>query len=175
MADNIGKLEKLDKKPDDFILNPALSNFALLDQISRRTRESLETQTEIIRLLQSNQITLDGILKEIKNEADEGLFMESHGLVGTVNFVVVNVEVILDHRAKGYYLKNDGPNDMLLSHNLTPDGVTLEAANLDRTGINLTTVKTGEVESFVFNRNVIRNVYLLAVGGDSNYRLKLVW
>lgn len=175
MEDNTIIKERTNKKPDDFILNPALSNFVLLDQISRRTRESLEAQTEIVRLLQSNQITLNSILKEIKDEADEGLFMESHGIVGTTNFVVVNVEVILDQRVKGYYIKNDGPNDILISHNLTPDGATVESATLDRTGVNLTTVKTGEIESFVYNRNKVRNIYLLAVNGESNYRLKLVW
>lgn len=161
--------------PDEFIIDPALSNFLLLDQISRRTGKSLEADTEIIRLLQTNQHALNGILKEMLDGADEGLFMESHGTVGTTNFVVVNVEVILDHRVKGYYLKNDGPNDILLSHNLTPDGATVEVATLDRTGINLTIVKNREIESFVYNRNKIKNIYLLAVGGNSSYRLKLVW
>lgn len=171
--DNI--LKSVDKKPDDFILDPALSNFILLDQISRRTGKSIEAQTEIIRLLQENQKTLNGVLKELQDEADEGLFMESHGTVGTTSFVVINVEVLLDHRVKGYYLKNDGSNDILLSHNLTPDGATVEAATLDRTGINLTTVKSGEIESFIYNRNKIKNIYLLGSGGISSYRLKLVW
>lgn len=163
MSNQTNKIEKVEK-----VIDPTLATFVKLDDLMVKL-------DELLNATNTNQQTLNSILKEILDEADEGLFMESHGTVGTANFVVVNVEVILDHRVKGYYLKNEGPNDILFSHNLTPDGTTVEATTLDMTSTNLTVVKSGEIESFTYNRNKIKNVYLLGSGGSSSYRLKLVW
>lgn len=160
MVDNKGKVEKL--------VDPTLATFVKLDDLMVKLDELLNVTNE-------NKKLLSFILKEQRDEADEGNFVESHGTATTTQFVVVNVEVILDHKVKGYYLKNDGPNDILLSHNLTPDGATVEAATLDRTGINLSVLKSGDIESFNYNRKKIKNIYLLASGGNSDYRLKLIW
>jgi hypothetical protein len=153
---------------EEYILNPALSNFVLLDQISKRLGA-------LVKVEEDNKKLLHAILKEERDGADEGMYLESHGPITNGKLIIINMLMNPGHSVKGYYFKNDGPNDVRFAPNLTPDGVTLSAHDIDSNTIRFITVKTGEIESSVNNRNRIHNIYIYASNGDSSYRLKLVW
>lgn len=159
---------------EEYILNPALSSFVLLDQISRRLGTLVKVQ--------------DAILKEEIDGADEGEYLVLSGKVCADKFTIVDTQIAPGHPVKGYFIQNDGPNTIMVAHNAAissvgPDIMDVQDSNTNRF-MHLFVKETTE---FSYNRNKIRNIYLLGlrdesiyrtrlgVEEESSYRVKLVW
>lgn len=188
------------KSPKEYTIDPLPSMYIQMDDISaslidildvtKKSQELLNTLLEhqktidktidsrfesLLKIQENQQKLLTDILGEEKAGADDGAFIEQHGTVTTTDFVILNPLTIIGHGAKGYMIRNDGPNTIRFAHNLTPDGVTMTANDVDANTIRLSTVLNKEEIRFVYNRNKILNLYLLASGGNCDYRVWLVW
>jgi hypothetical protein len=166
---------------EEYILNPALSNFILLDQISKRLGI-------LIKVQESQQQVLGAILKEERDGADEGEYLVLSGKVCPDKFTIIDTQIAPGHPVKGYLIQNDGPYTIMVAHNAAissvgPDIMDVEDSNTNRF-IPLLAKETAE---FSYNRNKIRNIYLLeredkdayrvrlGVADNTSYRVKLVW
>ncbi len=56
------------KKTGEMIINPALANYILLDQISRRLGDTLDIQSKLLDVNTKNQVLVNSLLQELKNE-----------------------------------------------------------------------------------------------------------
>lgn len=154
---------------EEYILNPSLSNFVLLDQIAKR----LGT---LVKVEEDNKKLLGAILKEERDGADEGEYLVLSGKVHTDKFTIIDTQISPGHAVKGYFISNDGPNTIKMAHNAAissvgPDITDVETSNTNR----FISLLTNEVTEFSYNRNKIRNIYLLSTEGKSSYRVRLVW
>jgi hypothetical protein len=77
---------------------------------------------------------------------------------------------------KGYTVKNDGPNNIFVGHNVAISSeVDADIVDVTTAVSRFDIVEPNEDIKFVFNRKRIRNVHILAQGGDSQFRTWLVW
>lgn len=71
--------------PEEFIVDPTMSNFLLLDQISRRFGKSLDVQLEMVRLLHENQKSLNVISGQLKLSSEQlKLLLEQTKVLSTI-------------------------------------------------------------------------------------------
>lgn len=148
------------------IINPSIATFVTLDSISGKL-------TKLINLTLRNQELLNSILRQQIEEADEGKYIRKSGTVTPTTFVEINTLIDPGHSVKGYEVTNDGPNPIYVAHNATISG--LQPDTIDVTDNRFQEVAANEDIEFNYNRKKIRNIYLLAKGGNSNYRIWLVW
>ena len=154
---------------EEYILNPALSNFVLLDQIAKR----LGT---LIKVQESQQQILGAILKEERDGADEGEYIVMSGKVHTGKFTIIDTQISPGHAVKGYFIQNQGPGIIKVAHNAAISSVGPDIMDVDSHNTNrFISLLANEVTEFSYNRNKIRNIYLLAIDEKSSYRTRLVW
>lgn len=187
---------KSEHKPEEFMLNPTMSNFILLDKVSRNLTTLVKSQELHLKnqeLQQLNQKSLDSkfdklidleiknnellssILKEQKEGADDGEVMHLDGTANTTAFTIVNTLTDPGHAVKAFELINDGANSIYVGYNVVPSSEGADIIDVNSSISRFDEVTTTESISYRFNRNKIRNIYLLASGGNSAYRLKLIW
>lgn len=123
-------------------------------------------------LLEQNKL-LQAILKELKDANDEGEYLFVSG-TATTNLAnnIIDLLGILGFPVKGYIIKNDGATTIQVGHNITHSSID---SNVQTVSARFYPVLTGEQHKEMFNRKVIRNVYIRTAAGTSAYRLWLLW
>lgn len=173
ISQNIGKISDANGKnqgPINTKTNADKLTNTILYSISQNLREILDTDNR-------NQKFLSHILKELKDEADEGEYIQQNGTVTSTQFVILNTETSPSHPVKGFILKNDGPNDILFAHNASMEGIdaSIEDTLSTSTTLRFEKISQDEEVRFMFNRRVVKNVHLISQGGNSSFRSWLVW
>lgn len=175
IQDNIGK-------PPDNIVDPTVFMALTLDDLSLKF-------SKLIDLFVKNQNTLDSLLQyTIKNEkrlasietqlleeADEAARLLLSGTVLTTQFTILDTDIDPGHPVKGYRVHNDGPNNLYITHNAALSSVGPDIIDVTSTNTIFELLQVNEVAEDSYNRQKIKNIYLLASGGNTSFRAKLVW
>lgn len=123
-------------------------------------------------LLEQNKL-LGAILKELQDQDDMGEYMFVSGSATTdLSQNITDLLGMMGHPVKGYVIKNDGANTIEAGHNITTSSID---SNVQTGSARFYPLFAGEQHREMFNRNVIRNVYLRTTAGASAYRLWLLW
>ncbi len=155
------------------IVDPEAAIYISLDDISEKFSKLLKTQAELLKTISKDKELLSSILKELKEESDEGEYLFVSGTASTdISANITDLLAILGHPVKGYIIKNDGANTIRVGHNITPSSID---SNVQTASARFYPVFSGEQHKEMFNRNVIRNVYIRTASGTSAYRLWLLW
>jgi len=178
------------------VINPTLATFVKLDDLIVKYDELLESQVKILNnqlqlfdiqsqllniqtrnivINHGNQKLLKLILHELKDGADQGGSLPKSGTVTSSAFAIIDTQIDPGHPVKSILVKNDGPNPIFITYNGAPSSVGPDIVDVLSYDTRFFRLKKNEEKRFIFNRNVIRNVYLLSIGGDSSYRAELVW
>lgn len=137
-------------KPDIFVATT-------LDEISRKLGILVDTNSKV--------------LKELVDERDEGEYLRREGTV-TTTMTTFDILGILGFPVRGYEIHNDGVNTIIFAHNLTP---SLIDPTVDTNNTRFSTLLVGDNIRFIYNRKIVRNIYLKANTGTSDFRLWLLW
>lgn len=148
------------------IVEPGPAIFISLQEISRK----LSTLTKSIEAVKE----LDkAILKELRDEADKGEYIIVSGTASTdLSANITDLLAVQGHPVKGYIIKNDGANTLQVGHNITKSSID---SNIPTASARFYQVFAGEQHKEMFNRKVIRNVYVRTSAGTSAYRMWLLW
>lgn len=146
-------------------IDPLMSVFVTLDDVSLKL-------TELININLNNEKILKSILKEKQDEADEGEYIRREATANPVTFDILDFIAILGFPVKGYFIKNDGANTILHGHNITNLSID---SNINTADARFSTLFSTEESRIGYNRNKIKNVYIISVIGNSAYRVKAVW
>lgn len=147
-------------------------------KISQLIDLSIENQKTLSSLLDytiKNEKRLAIIEEEMLAEADQGEFLRSSGIATTTTFTIIDTQIAPGHPVKGYTVINDSANTIYVGHNMSRDTVGPDIIDVTSATIRFAPVLSGEDLRFIFNRRKVRNVYILASGGDSAYRAWLTW
>lgn len=125
------------------------------------------SQDDIISLLKA-------ILKELVDAKDEGQYLRRNGTANTITFDIINTDLLVSHAVKGYIIKNDGVNTLQVAQDLSPD-ITDSNIDINTTITRFYNLFPSEEFRVMYNRKTIRNLFIRAVGGNSAYRLWLLW
>jgi len=152
------------------IVDPTAYPVVLLDDISVKLSKLIDLST-------LNQKYLNAILKELRDEADEGQELTQDGTVLSTEFTFIDIGQLRQGlKVKSFELANDGvDNAIYFAWNTTQAGLE---PGLDDTTSNLTKfrlLQPGDSIKIVFNRKVIMNIAIIGQGGSSTYRLWMVW
>lgn len=133
-----------------------------------------EPDSIIEQLLVEINNNLIDILKELKDEADEGEYMFVSGTATTnPSQNITDVIGIMGHPVKQLIIKNDDVvNTLEVGYNITPSSID---SNVQTGSARFFPVLPDEMFKVPYNRNVIRNVYIRTAGGTAPYRLWLLW
>jgi len=147
-------------------IDPGVFLAGTLDDISRKLSELLILNGSVEKLNKS-------ILKELTDEADEGEYMFVQGTATTdTSQNITDLLGMMGHPVKGYIIKNDGGNTLEVGHNITPSSID---STVQTASARFYPLFAGEQHKEMFNKKVIRNVYLRTAAGTASYRLWLLW
>lgn len=156
-------------KPKE-IIDPTAYPTVLLDDISVKLSKLL-SQSEL------NQKYLNAVLKELRDEADEGQELSENGTVLSTEFTFIDIGQLRQGlKIKSFELVNDSTtNSLYFAWNTTKAGLqpSLDDPHSSLTKFRL--LQPGDSTKRVFNRKVIRNIALLGNGASIPYRLWMVW
>ena len=146
--------------------------------------------SQLTDLFIKNQKTLDSLLEyTVKNGerlkvieeqalagADEAGVLRRRGIVTPFKFVIIDTMEAPNHMVKSYTVKNDGPNIIFVAHNAAISSqLDVDITDVTSPSSNFEQILPNEDIRFSFNRNKIRNIHILAKGGNSNFRSWLAW
>jgi hypothetical protein len=114
------------------------------------------------------------ILKEQRDGADEGGRMQIHGKARDDKFFIVDTQKDPGHKIKAFVLRNDGPEDISIAYNAAISSVGPSIEDVKKSLI-FEKLERNEDKKYAFNRNVIKNIYILADKGESHFRVNLAW
>ena len=148
-------------------IDPGVFLAGTLDDISRKLSELLIFNESIEKLNKS-------ILKELIDEDDEGEYMFVQGTATTdISQNITDLIGMMGHPVKGYIIINDDTvNTLEAGHNITPSSID---SNVQTASARFYPLFNGEEHKEMFNRRVIRNVYLRTTVGTAPYRMWLLW
>ena len=147
-----------------------------LDKLVDLLVKNQNTLSSLLEYTVKNEKRLEIIQNQLLEEADEGQFIRMSGTVTTTQFTIIDTNVTPGHMVKGYTIKNDGPNNIFVGHNVAISSkVDADIVDVTTAVSRFDIVEPNEDIKFVFNRKRIRNVHILAQGGDSQFRAWLVW
>lgn len=147
-------------------IDPQVATFITLDDISHKL-------ADLITITRSNGNILKSVLKELQDETDEGEYFFVSGTATTdPSANITDLLAILGHPVKGYIIKNDNANTIYVGHNITQSSID---SNVQTASTRFYPVFIGEQHKEMFNRKVIRNVYIRTASGISTYRMWLLW
>ena len=130
-------------------------------------------EAKILQALLDQNKLLQAILKELQDRDDMGEYIFVSGIATTdLSQNITDLLGILQHPVKGYIIKNDGANTIEVGHNITTSSID---SNVQTGSARFYPVFAGEQHNEMFNRKVIRNVYIRTNAGTSAYRLWLLW
>lgn len=163
------KISQSDASPDSKqTIDPKVFQAVTLDNISVEMKKLLDVTL-------TNRKLLYNILKELKDEADEGEFIILRGTATTTAFNVIETSVEPGHPVKGYEVSNSGPNTIYVGHNISQQGVLPDLVDVTSSVSRFQQILSKENIKFVYNRNKINNLAILASGGNSTFRVWLTW
>lgn len=184
MLDN-GYIKRVDtsKRNPENIVDPEIITFVTLDDISLKFNQLIDVSIKNQKLISSlldytikNEKRLEIIQDQLLEEADEAQFIRTSGTVTTNRFTIIDTNVAPGHMVKSYTVKNDGPNQIYVGHNVAVSSeVDADIIDVTSNASRFNIVDPNEDVRFTFNRKRIRNVHILASGGDSQFRAWLVW
>ncbi len=124
-------------------------------------------------LLGMNKL-LQAILKELQDSDDMGEYMFVTGIATTnPSQNITDLLGMMGHPVKGYIIKNDDlVNTLEVGHNITTSSID---SNVQTGSARFYPLYAGEDHKQMFNRNVIRNVYIRTLAGTAAYRMWLLW
>lgn len=124
-------------------------------------------------LVEINNNLLD-ILKELHDDDDEGEYMFVTGTATTApSQNITDLLGIMGHPVKGYIIKNDDKvNTLEVGHNIVPSVID---SNVQTGSARFYPIFAGEQHKEMYNRQVVRNVFIRTAGGTASYRLWLLW
>lgn len=156
------------------IIEPGASIYVTLDDISQKFSKLLQTQAELLKKASRDHELFSSILKELRDEADEGEYMFMSDTATTDPAAnITDLLATMGHPVKGYLVKNDDlVNTLEVGHNITPSSID---SNIQTASARFYPLFHGEQHREMFNRKVIRNVYIRTAAGTAAYRLWLVW
>lgn len=164
------------------IIPPEMANFLAaddfnvrLDKLIQATQENTASQTKLLEIQLETQKIQKAILRELRAEADAGEVIRISGTVTTTAFTIINTITDPGHPAKAFEFNNDGTNPVYVGFNVVPSGEGADIIDISNNLSRFDLVQASEVIAYDYNRNKIRNIYLLASGDSSTYRLKLIW
>lgn len=147
-----------------------------LDKLVDLLIKNQNTLSSLLEYTVKNEKRLEIIQNQLLEEADEGQFIRMSGTVTTTQFTIIDTNVAPGHMVKGYTVKNDGPNNIFVGHNVAISSeVDADIVDVTTAVSRFDIVEPNEDIKFVFNRKRIRNVHILASGGNSQFRAWLVW
>ncbi len=147
-----------------------------LDKLSYLLVENQKTLSSLLDYTIKNEKRLSVIQEEMLAEADSGEFLRMVGTVTTTQFIIIDTNASPGHLVKGYTVINDGPNNIYVGHNMAISSeVDVDIIDVTSSTSRFAQVLPGEDIKFVFNRRRIRNVHILASGGNSTFRSWLTW
>ena len=159
-------IKKRGVEPQKKIIEPGTFSVITLDDISRKLSELLILNGSVEKLNKA-------ILKELKDADDEGEYLFVSGTATTdLSLNITDLLGILGFPVKGYIIKNDGANIIQVGHNITASSID---SSIQTGSARFYPVFVGESHKEMFNRKVIRNVYIRTAVGTSAYRLWLLW
>ena len=152
------------------IVDPLTLQVTNLDDISVKL-------SKLLTIEEKNQLYLNAILKELRDEKDEGQELTQDGTVLSTDFTFVDIGQLRQGlRVKSFELANDSTtNSIYFGWNVTEAGLQ---PSLDDPTSSLTKFRllnAGDSIKIIFNRRVIRNIALLGNGASVPFRLWLVW
>lgn len=152
----------------------------LSDQLDTM-KELISAQSDICEQNKETQSILNdirkinlAILKEQRDEADEGKRMQIHGKAGHKEFFIVDTQKDPGHKVKAFVLRNDGPEDIYMAFNAALSSVGPSIEDVKKSLI-FEKLEKDEDKKYSFNRNVIKNIYILAHKDESHFRINLAW
>lgn len=161
------RLVKPNIKPRE-IVDPLTLQVTNLDDISVKLSKLLEIEA-------NNQKYLNAILKELRDEADEGEFLTIIDTATTTDFTFIETITAPGHPVKGYAVSNEGPNTIYVAHNTTKAGLQPDLDNVTSPISRFQQILSGEEVRYIFNRRKVYNLAILARSGDSTFRAWLTW
>lgn len=170
------------------IIDPMLT-VVTMDDISIKLSKLLEYSDRNEKILSSileqtvkSQQRLSDIQQQlsiVKDEniadADEGEYLILRGTVTTTDYTIIDTQINPGYPVRGYIIKNDGPNILLAGHNIVLSGVDPDLVDVTSNITRFFRVLNGEDVKFSYNRNKIRNIYMLGSGGNCSFRIWLIW
>ncbi len=130
--------------------------------LNRAPSQTIDPKTASFLTLDDISTTLRLVLTEMKNERDEGMEISLPGTATTTLSIIDLIKKDPHHAVKGYILNNDGVNKIRVTHN-------------DASRSDIWEVLPNESIPRMFNRKVINKIFIKSIGGDSAYRLLLLW
>lgn len=167
----------------NYTADPNVFSLITLDDISLKLNKLIDlsitnqkTLTSILEYTIKNEKRLEVIQDQILAGADNGQFLRTDGTVTTTEFTIIDTNIAPGHMIKSYTIKNDGLNNIFVGHNVAV------SSRVDADIIDVTTLTSrfdvilpNEDIKFVYNRRTIRNIHILAQGGNSSFRAWLSW
>jgi hypothetical protein len=118
-------------------------------------------------------ISLIKIFNKLSEHDDDGDYLFQQGTATTdLSQNIIDLLGLLGYPIKGYVLKNDGTNTIEIGHNITPSIID---SNIQTVAGKFYPLFAHEEHKEMFNRKVIRNIYMRTDTGSSAYRLWLLW
>ena len=152
----------------------------LLDQLDA-TKDLMSVQSDMCEHMKEMHAVLSdirkinlAILKEQRDEADEGGRMQIHGKVGHRSFFVIDTQKDPGHKVKAFIARNDGPDDIYIAYNAAISSIGPSIEDVKKSMI-FEKLEENEDKKYTFNRNVIKNIYILADKDESHFRINLAW
>lgn len=157
------------QKPRE-IIDPTAYPVILLDDISVKLSKLIDITT-------LNRKYLNAILKELRDEADEGKDLPQNGTVLATDFTFIDIGQLKQGlKIKSFELANDSStNSLYFGWNVTKAGLqpSLDDPTSSLTKFRL--LEAGDSIKIVFNRKVIENIAMLGNGASVSFRLWMVW
>lgn len=150
------------------IVDPLTLQVTNLDDISVKL-------SKLIDITAINQKYLNAILKELRDEADEGEFLTIIDTATTTDFYFYETTTAPGHPVKGYAISNEGPNTIYVAHNTTKAGLQPSIDDVTSRLSRFQQILSGEEVRYIFNRRKIYNIAMLAKDADSIFRMWLTW
>ncbi len=174
---------QIQSQTPSYTIDPNVFSLITLDDISLKLNKLIDLATinektlaSILNYMIKNEKRLEVIQDQLIESADEGQFLRTSGTATTSRFTIIDTSIAPGHMVKGYTVKNDGPNNLFVGHNIAVSSdVDADIVDVTTSVSRFDVVKANEDIKFSYNRNKISNIFILSQGGDSQFRTWLVW
>jgi len=152
------------------IVDPLVLQATTLDDVSVKLTKLLEVENK-------NQRFLNAILKELRDDVDEGQELTQDGTASNTDFTFIDLGQLRQGlRVKSFELANDSTtNSIYFAWNTSRAGLQPSLGDTTSSLTKFRLLDAGETIKIIFNRKVIENIALLGNGASVPFRLWLVW
>lgn len=135
----------------------------------------IDTLQQMLDVSLLNQKLLNNILKEIKERSDEGKRLIFRGDVSTTVFTILDTTLAPGYSVKGYSVENTGINPLFVAHNAAISSVGPDIIDINASPNIFELLQPGDITENSYNKNVVKNLYLLAMTATTSHKTKLFW